>query len=108
MLAQLLRRLVGMMTDSNFIQINKAAKLIRNDILYMSTQFRDLFHLTAKKPQFLSLFLHCLVNVLLHGTKLTSQLALSLSQLIMVDCIKRSKENTKFLYHSYSSTDAFH
>ena len=90
--------------DSNFIQIHKTAKLIRNDMLHMSTQFSGSFPTDCQEtavPQSLL----TLVNMLLYGTELTSdaysQPALSLSQLIMFNCIKRSKENTKSLF-SYS------
>ena len=106
-LAQLLRRLVRIMTliQTNFIQIHKTAKLIRNDMLHMSTQFSGSFPSDCQEtavPQSLL----TLVNMLLYGTELTSdaysQSALSLSQSIMFNCIKRSTENTKSLYHSYS------
>ena len=47
-----------------------------------------------------------LVNMLLYGFELNSnaysQPALSLSQLIMFNCINRSKENAKSLHHSKS------
>ena len=91
--------------DSNFIQIHKTAKLIRNDMLHMSTQFSGSFPSDCQEtavPQSLL----TLINTLLYGNELTSdaysQPAISLSQLIMFDSIKRSKENTKSLYHSYS------
>ena len=106
LLAQLLRRLVRMMTLiltlSRFIKQQSLLETIFCTV--MSTQFSGSFPSECQEtaiPQ--SLFK--LVNMLLCGTELTSDTysepALSLSQLIMFNCIKRSK-NTRSLYHSYS------
>ena len=101
MLAQLLRRLVRMMTDWNFIQSHKTAKLIRNNMLHMSTPFSGSFPSDCQETAIPQSLL-TLVNMLLYSTELTSdaysQPTLSLSQLIMFNCIKRSKENTKSLF----------
>ena len=91
--------------DSNFIQTHNTAKLIRKDILNMTTNFSGSFSPDCQEsavPQSLL----TLVNMLLYGSELNSnaysQPALSLSQLIMFNYINRSKENAKSLHHSKS------
>ena len=66
---------------SNFIQIDKASKLIRNDILHMSINSLESFPSDCQETVSQSHL--TLVNMLLYGTELTSQPALSLSHMIM-------------------------
>ena len=71
----------------------------------MSTKFSGTFSSDCQNtsaPQSLL----TLINMLLYGSEMNSdgyyQPALSLSQLIMFNCINRSKENAKSLHHSKS------
>ena len=91
--------------DTNFIKIHKTAKLFKKDISNMSTNFSGTFSSDGQNDSVPHSLL-TLINMFQYGSEKNSdghpQQALSLSQLIMFNCINRSKENAKSLHHSKS------